>query len=93
MGFGVGGFEVGKAGVEGFEGLLGQGAYEGKGDVGRGEAYADWGVSFVPPGVRNLTYDIRAGVEGGQCSRTMSCIGTNGGRMAEQYLRSGESSP
>lgn len=37
-GFGVGVFEVGKAGVEGFDGLLGQGGHEGEGDVRGGEA-------------------------------------------------------
>ena len=41
-------FEVGEAGVEGLERLLGHGADEGEGDVGGREAYADL-VFFHPP--------------------------------------------
>lgn len=96
-GFGVDVFEVGKAGVEGFEGLLGQGGHEGEGDVRGGESCADLrGQRFFSEArsqsretqvqeckgaFRSRIMSCHSGL-GTDCERWLGSIRTVGGKLA-----------
>ena len=88
-GFDVGVFEVGEAGVEGLERLLGHGADEGKGDVRGREAYAE-SVFFFPLGVSVVFFfSFRSEKDLGSwtvdCGSGLAMRGYKGGRMALAY--------